>query len=157
MAEILSVISLISYILAGVCLAFAVFFWFKFKIPAVIGDLSGRTAKKSIAKMRENNEKSGKKSYRPSAVNKERDKLTGSMSVTKKESSKQKKKEEILETGLLSECKAEFIETQETALLYDGEETGLLHDENETTLLAGNEIAYARSGSHKQLLLLVSS
>lgn len=50
-AEILSLISLISYILAGVCLVLAILFWFVFKIPSVIGDLSGRTAKKAVAKM----------------------------------------------------------------------------------------------------------
>lgn len=36
-----------------------------FKIPIVIGDLSGRTAKKSIERMRLNNEKTGNKSYKP--------------------------------------------------------------------------------------------
>ena len=57
MAEILSIISTSSFVLAALFLALAIFFWFKFGIPAIIGDLSGRTAKKSIAQMRENNEK----------------------------------------------------------------------------------------------------
>ena len=62
LSETLSTVTIVSYVLAGVFLAFAVFSFIIFKIPNVIGDLSGRNAKKSIAQMRENNEKSGKKS-----------------------------------------------------------------------------------------------
>ncbi|MBR6771465.1 MAG: hypothetical protein IKM28_09615 [Lachnospiraceae bacterium] len=69
MAEILLIISTSSFVLAALFLALAIFFWFKFGIPAIIGDLSGRTAKKSIAQMRENNEKSGVKTYRSSRIN----------------------------------------------------------------------------------------
>lgn len=79
MAEILSNIASVSYVLAVVFLIAAVVFWFWFGIPGIIGDLSGRTARKSIAKIREKNEKSGKKTYRPSAVNRNRGKLTQKM------------------------------------------------------------------------------
>ena len=57
MAGTLSTLSVVSFIAAGVALAAAVFLWFYFKIPTVIGDLSGRNAKRSIARMREANEK----------------------------------------------------------------------------------------------------
>ena len=87
-AEILSLVSLICFILAGICLALALLFWFLFKIPTVIGDLSGRTARKSIAQRRQANERSGNKSYRPSATNAARGKLTETM-----EQSKQPKKQ----------------------------------------------------------------
>ena len=60
MAEGLFLISRISFIGAGICLVLAVFLWFRLGIPAVFGELSGRTARKSIAKMRENNKRSGK-------------------------------------------------------------------------------------------------
>ena len=69
MAQTLQTLSIISFAVAGVCLVLAVFFWFFFKIPIVIGDLSGRTARKSIAKMRAANEKSGAKSYKESKTN----------------------------------------------------------------------------------------
>lgn len=52
MAEILSAASFISYIAAVAFGAVAIALWFLFKIPSVIGDLSGRNAKKSIEKMR---------------------------------------------------------------------------------------------------------
>ena len=79
MAETLSNLSVIAYVVAAVCLVLAVFLWFIFKIPTVIGDLSGRTARKSIAKMRSANEKSGNKAYRASDVNRNRGKLTETM------------------------------------------------------------------------------
>lgn len=64
-AEILSLISVISFVICGIAFVLAVFFWFFFKIPAVIGDLSGRTARKSIEKMRSGNEKAAAQSYKP--------------------------------------------------------------------------------------------
>lgn len=76
MAEILRTLSIICFSVAGICFAAAVFFWFFFQIPAVIGDLSGRTARKSIARMRAANEKSGTKTYRESKTNAQRGKLT---------------------------------------------------------------------------------
>ena len=48
-------------------------------IPNVIGDLSGRNARKSIERMRKSNENTGRKSYRSSAVNAARSKLTEAM------------------------------------------------------------------------------
>ena len=81
-AEILSLVSLISYIAAGVLLVLAVFFWFFFKIPSVMGNLSGRTAKKSIEQLRQANVRSGSKSYRSSTTNAARGKLTDPMPQT---------------------------------------------------------------------------
>ncbi len=52
MAETLSMISLISFLAAGVFAILAVILWFVFRIPTVAGELSGRIAKKSIERMR---------------------------------------------------------------------------------------------------------
>lgn len=79
MAETLSMVSMVSFIAAGVCLALTVILWFAFRIPNVIGDLSGRNARKSIERMRKSNENTGRKSYRSSAVNAARSKLTEAM------------------------------------------------------------------------------
>lgn len=79
MAETLSLLSIVAFVVAGVCLVLAVFFWFFFHIPTVIGDLSGRTARKSIAKLRAANEKTGNKSHKESKVNVARGKLTESI------------------------------------------------------------------------------
>ena len=44
-AELLSTLSTVAFVVAGVSLALSVFFWFFFRIPTVIGDLSGKNAK----------------------------------------------------------------------------------------------------------------
>jgi hypothetical protein len=64
MAELLTKISWILFALSAVGLIIALVFWFKFRIPKIIGDLTGRTAKKEIAKMRSENEKTGKMTLR---------------------------------------------------------------------------------------------
>lgn len=71
MAETLSLWSAISFVIAGIGLGAAVFFWFFFKIPSVIGGLTGRTARKSIEKMRASDEKAGNKFYCENRMNKE--------------------------------------------------------------------------------------
>lgn len=93
MADTLSLLSVIAFVIAGVSLAVAIFLWFFFHISSVIGDLSGRTARKSIEKMRAANERSGKKSYRVSSVNMERGKVTDTMPGTGKS---QKQQTELL-------------------------------------------------------------
>ncbi len=69
-------IFIIGAIAAGVTLLAAILLFFLQNIPRVIGDLSGITAKKAIRNIREQNEKTGEKSYQPSQVNRARSKLT---------------------------------------------------------------------------------
>lgn len=136
MAQTLENLSIISFLIAILFFAVAVFFWVFFKIPTVIGDLSGRTAKKSIAKMRDVNKKTGAK-HKGSKTNAERGKLTETMSNLKKDNDIDDKPE----TGLLSENKVEDVESDVTGILdeetaaLDTEVTGLLADENETAPL----------------------
>ena len=92
MAETLSMISIIAFVLAGICLVATIILFIYFKIPSIIGDLSGKTARKSIEQMRQNNEKTGNKSYKPSKVNEKRGKLTDSIRETSKMVQKPKKK-----------------------------------------------------------------
>ncbi len=76
MAQTYEALSIAAYLLAALSLLLAVFLWFRFKIWGVIGDLSGRTARKSIEEMRRINEKSGRKSYRPTPIGVSRGKVT---------------------------------------------------------------------------------
>ena len=136
MAETLSTLSIISFVVAGISLVLAVFFWFFFKIPTVIGDLSGRTARKSIARMRAANEKTGNKSYKESKTNAARGKLTDTI----KDSGKLKKNavqdDDRPETGLLTQNKADEASSEATGLLNDeNAATGLLVDEDVTAPL----------------------
>jgi hypothetical protein len=123
MAGTLSTISLISFILAGIFLAVTILLFFLFKIPSVWGDLSGRNARKSIEKMRDNNEKTGRKSYSSSRTNISRGKITETISSSE-------------ETGLLSENHQRKYENEGTGILE--QETETLKDEKETTVLQEN-------------------
>lgn len=161
MADILSTVSLVSFILSGVALVLAILFFILFRIPSVIGDLSGRTARKSIAKMRVANEKTGVKSYKESKTNVERGKLTGTMP----DSGKPNKKNTVPvdgqpETGLLADNKAEGLESEATGVLdeetgmLESETTGLLVDENATAPLdTPAQKPVVRSGGKKIVML----
>ena len=74
--ELLQTASLIAFIAAGVLFLVAVALFFLLDVPKLYGDISGRTAKKAIEAIRQQNESSGNKAYKPSAVNEERGKLT---------------------------------------------------------------------------------
>lgn len=146
-AEILSMASRIFYVLAGIGAGLAVFFWFKFKIPAVIADLSGQTAKKSIEQIRKFNEKSSGQSYKTDAVNEKRKRVekkgksaaAKSAKVSPMERKREKNQEQLPETGLLEESRAEYKEVPMTEVLDEslagGAETDLLGEEQTGLLL----------------------
>lgn len=136
MAETFNLISIISFIIALIFTILAVVLWFAFKIPSVIGDLSGRTAKKSIESLRKYNNKSASNLYKPSSTNNSRVKLTDTMEQDKKELDSN---ETHHETGLLHDNKAEQYESEETGILIDDEATGLLLNDNATELLIDEE------------------
>lgn len=153
MADTLSIISLVSFIIAGVCLVLAVFFWFNFRIPRVIGDLTGRTARKSIAKMRASNEESGGKSFRPSAVNASRGKLTDPMpGLNKRQPQEADTIADEIVTGVLAENKASGRNADQTALLEDNGTDSL--EERGAAGLLDQMVAPARKGGGKKLTML---
>lgn len=137
MAQTLSTLSIISFAVAGISLVLSLFFWFFFKIPTVIGDLSGRTARKSIARMRAANEKTGNKSYKESKTNVARGKLTDTIKNSGKLKKNAVKDDDRPETGLLTENQAKEVSSEATGLLNDekDETTGLLVDEDATAPL----------------------
>lgn len=164
MAETLSTLSIISFAVAGVCFAIAIFFFFFFKIPTVIGDLSGKTARKSIAKMRAANEKTGNKSYKESKINLNRGKVTDTMHNFGKTSKKVSANNGTNpETGLLNENKAVKNVSEETALLdnedeatgfLEDEATGLLVDEDATASLDNSmQNVVKRTGNIKLVII----
>lgn len=67
-------------ILCGLMLIVSIILFITLKIPKVISDLSGATARKAIKSIREQNEASGNKGYKVSAVNEARGKLTDKIS-----------------------------------------------------------------------------
>lgn len=78
--EIYRYIFLGGAILAGIMFAVSVAVFFLLKIPTVIGDLTGVTARKAIENIRNQNESGGDKPYLTSLVNKERGKITDKIS-----------------------------------------------------------------------------
>lgn len=124
LAQIYFIVSIVGFILSGVLLAVSIFLFIKLNIPKIIGDLSGRTAKKSIEQMREENEKSGKKSYRPHPVASSRGTLTEPISEPPKNAKKQSKK-----------AKAQSPASVPLAPTMTGNETEILDDANKTVPL----------------------
>ena len=47
-AEIFHIVAIVSFAVSGLCLLLAAVSWFKLGIPEVIGDITGRTARKQI-------------------------------------------------------------------------------------------------------------
>lgn len=78
--ELYRYIFLGALIACGVFFVIAVVLFFTLRIPKVISDLTGRTARKAIENIRLHNEQSGDKTYQSSAVNLERGKLTDKIS-----------------------------------------------------------------------------
>ncbi len=142
MLQTYQTLSSVAYIISGISFIVAIFLFFFFKIPAVISDISGRTAKKSIAKMRAENEENSLKHYKESRNKTRLNKKT----VTTVRKEKTNKKEDFAdenrpETGLLDENRAHIYEPAATALLNKAivnvqkETSDLLIEDNETMLL----------------------
>lgn len=161
-AEILSLISWIALVIAAVSLILAVFFWFRFKIPSVIGDLSGRTARKSIAKMREDNERTGKKSLTPVAAPK-----SPAVAAKRQPSAvpvqpaavpnapavPNRAPDERPETGLLQANKAETYESAQTDVLDQTKEDALEGKNVTMRLVDPTQRTVQRTGGKKLVML----
>lgn len=139
MADILSTVSIVLFVLAGVFLLLTITLGMKFSVWEIVGDLSGRTARKSIANIRTKNEKTGGKVYRSSSTNKERPPLTSRMSpaVEIKKETTTTTKQQYAETGILAENQAESLDEEGTTILKpenqepsQGDETTILEECN---------------------------
>lgn len=70
------IIAIVGFSLAALLLIIAVFMFIKMNIPAIIGDLTGKTAARQIEEIREMNRATGDKRHKPDAFNLERGALT---------------------------------------------------------------------------------
>ena len=75
-AETWGIISLCGFSLAGILFVAAVLLFIVLRIPSVIGDLSGRTVAREMARMREDNAARGERKYRTGRLNRARGPLT---------------------------------------------------------------------------------
>ena len=130
--------------LAALCLILSVILFFVLKIPRVIGDLTGSTAKKAIENIRNQNESSGDKVHKTSYVNKQRGRITDKMT----DSGKLIPTASVNEGGAMATAKisttvlaTQARESYEASLLESNtEETTILDSSsgNETTVLSQN-------------------
>lgn len=140
--ELLQTLSIASYIAAGVLFLGAVALFFLLDVPKLIGDISGSTARKAIEAIRQQNESTGDKAYKPSAVNISRGKVTDKISPSGKL--------EQRSSGLSIGAQTEKLDTTEltaaaieaTTLLNASSETSVLRDgeSGDTTILSGNVV-----------------
>ncbi len=70
------IIAIVGFSLSSIALVAAILMFIKMNIPAIIGDLTGKTVAREIKAMRDANISSGDKRFRPSKVNLERGTLT---------------------------------------------------------------------------------
>lgn len=102
-ASIFQTISIVGFVMAGILVIIAVICFLKFDIPAVIGELSGKTAEKQVKEIREATKKA----------------------VAKRSIQVENSKPNMMVTESLNETEV-LIETPETVLLE--EETTLLQN-----------------------------
>lgn len=138
--ELLQILSWAAFITAAVFFMVAVALFFLLDVPKLYGDISGRTAKKSIEAIRSQNESTGNKAYKPSAVNAKRGKIT----------------EKISGASATSHSKQDFsigVGTEKLRKKQTEETTVLNCDSNETTVLSNNETTVLSAQSKETIVL----
>lgn len=118
-----------SLVACGVMVAVSAVLFFVLRIPRVIGDLTGRTARKAIEDIRKQNEQSGDKTYKSSAVNLQRGKLTDRIT---KSGRLVKRADTPFGTGSITEeleNQPNFGSADETTVLSSTPETTVLYTE----------------------------
>jgi len=123
-----------SAMLAVLTLAISVFLFILFKIPKVIGDVTGRTIKKAVKEIREQNMNSGDKAYKPSPINMARGKLTDKITPSGKLIQKADLPGTIFQTAEIGE--QDTITADETEVLIEDDESGA----GTTTLLSVSDL-----------------
>lgn len=124
-------------VMAGLMFAVTVLLFFLLKIPEVIGDLSGRTARKAIENIRSQNEDSGEKLHKTSHINKERGKITDKISPSGNLIRQHTHRLGAMPTEKIAPNAPVVPAAEETTVLNNVDETTLLSNGNETTVLNG--------------------
>lgn len=136
--EVLRYIFIGAAALSGVMLIVSVLLFIFLRIPRVIGDLTGATARKAIENIRNQNESSGDKIYKSSAVNRERGRLTDKISASGNIAHHETNQfgGAMATTKIDTQVLAENTETSETTVLGTGTDNGTTVLSNETTVLS---------------------
>lgn len=114
-------------ILCGIMFIVSILVFIFLKIPKVISDLTGATARKAIKNIREQNEASGDKGYKVSAFNEARGKLTDKISPSGNVIQQHQMQMRGIDTTK--------IDTQELQVDETANQTTVLESYNETSVL----------------------
>lgn len=128
--ELLQTLSLVAYIVAGVFLMVSIALFFILDVRRLYGDVTGANARKAIENIRQQNEKSGNKAYKPSYVNSSRGRLTDKITPSGQLEPNQ--------SSMGGSPGTEKFSTTELAPASDAT-TVLSLDVNETTLLSSTD------------------
>lgn len=123
-------------ILCGVMFVVSVLLFILLKVPKLISDLSGLTAKKAIKNIREHNEATGDKYHKVSAFNEARGKLTDKISPSGQLQRQGHSMKFGIDTSKISTQELEYEEQS-----------------NETTVLSANETSVLESSAGETSVL----
>lgn len=130
-------------ILCGIMFIVSVLVFILLKIPKVISDLTGATARKAIKNIREQNEASGEKVYKVSAFNEARGKLTDKISPSGNVVQQYRMQMPGIDTSKIDTQELQAEETvDQTVVLEQWDATSVLGgaEYGETAVLSGVEL-----------------
>jgi len=131
-------------ILCGVMFVVSVLLFILLKVPKLISDLSGLTAKKAIKNIREHNEATGDKYHKVSAFNEARGKLTDKISPSGQLQRQGHSMKFGIDTSKISTQELEYEEqSNETTVLSANETSVLESSAGETSVLT--EVNYGET------------
>lgn len=130
-ANIANVFFIVFLVLSIAALAFAIYCFFRFNIIKIINDLSGRTARKSIAQRRSENEKSGDKSFRPTQKARDRGKTTDKIRESEKLMNKKPKQADSEKTDVLDDGTELLAPENSIQMTNDSDATDVLSEATE--------------------------
>ena len=150
-ADLFNLLSGISFALSGVFVAAAIFVFFKFKIPQVIGYLTGKTAQRKIKEIEKRSTSTDE-----TTSSKHMTAKIGSGAIDKKQKNRHNNKEDnsttVLEGGNLTGEETTVLENSSLT----GEETTVLEASGltgeETTVLDQHNQGELHSGGHTEVL-----
>lgn len=140
--ELLQNLSIACFALASILLIISVILFFALDVRKLIGDITGSNARKAIETIRQQNEESGDKAYKPSHVNRARGRVTDKITLSGRLEKPVGNMTGAVGTEELTMRETEYISNETTVLTgmsEVGEGTTLLISEmgylGETTLL----------------------
>ena len=139
-------------ILAAVMLIISVILFFSFDVIRIIGDVSGYNARKEVERIRDQNKNSGVKTYKSSAVNKERGRITDKITQSGEVISSAPEKH----GGAMSTSRLDKPKSEETEVSTMGETTILSQNmipPQETTVLT-SDLYYAGFAVEREITFI---